>query len=125
MATLGEGPELLFRTQHKVLAAPFHMDVDGNVDATRFFSTPYPEEAEAIARRRHIDLVVACRYIPEAYLRSGPGGTEGTTKDFAPHFIMRLMSGRVPAWLKPVPIPGLDNYVIYEVRPSAAAPAAQ
>ena len=103
MSTIGSGPELLFRTQHTVLSAPYHMDVEGNVDATRFFSTPYPEEAEGIARRRHVDLVVTCRYIPEFYLRptlSKMFAKNDTLKDFSPHFISRLMSGKTPQWLK-------------------------
>ncbi len=42
------GPELLFRTDHNVLAAPFHMDASGNLDTYRFFSTLLPEEAKTI-----------------------------------------------------------------------------
>lgn len=126
MNSIGEGPELLFRTNHQILAAPFHMDIDGNVDSTRFFSTPYPEEAEAIARRRHIDLVVSCMFAENFYFHINPWkknpAEEGPGKDFAPHFIERLLTGRIPPWLKPVKIPGLTNYVIYEVLPPASAP---
>jgi hypothetical protein len=120
MNTLSSGPELLFRTNDSVLAAPFHMDVAGNIDSMRFFSTPYPEEAEAIARRRHIDLIVSCRYFPEVYLRptlSKELSREDSTKDFAPHMIERLMLDKVPNWLKRVSTPTLPNYVIYEVLP--------
>ncbi len=121
MNPMGLGPELLFRTQHKVLAAPFHMDVEGNVDATRFFSTPYPEEAEAIARRRHIDLVVTCALVESYYFHKKPwdktDDVSGPGQDFAPHFIERLVQGHIPAWLKPMKVPGLKNYFIYEVLP--------
>jgi len=123
MNTMGAGPELLFRTNHSVLSPPYHMDVEGNLDATRFFSTPYAEEAEAIARRRHVDLVVACRYISEFYLRpviSKMLAKSDDTKDFAPHFILQLMTGKTPAWLRRADIPGLENYVIYDVLPPAA-----
>lgn len=121
MSPIGMGPELLFRTQHKILAAPYHMDVEGNVDSTRFFSTPYPDEAEAIVRRRHIDLVISCMLAESFYFNTRPwdkaADTAGPGKDFAPHFIERLISGHIPAWLKPVKVPGLTNYVIYEVLP--------
>lgn len=121
MNSIGEGPEILFRTNHKILAAPFHMDVEGNLDSTRFFSTPYPEEAEAIVRRRHIDLVVSCQFAENFYFHIDPRhknqAEEGPGKDFAPHFIERLLVGHIPPWLKPVKIPGLRNYVIYEVLP--------
>lgn len=126
MNPMGIGPELLFRTPHKVLSAPFHMDVMGNIDSTRFFSTPYPEEAEAIARRRNVDLVVACLYASNFYFHTDPTGkknrTEGPGKDFAPHFIERLIRGHIPPWLKPVKVPGLNNYVVYEVLPPTTAP---
>jgi hypothetical protein len=125
MNALSEGPELLFRTNHQILAAPYHMDVEGNVDSTRFFSTPYPEEAEAIARRRHVDLVVTCMFASDFYFHVNPSHKEenkdGPGKDFAPHFIERLLTGHIPAWLKPVKIPGLTNYLIYEVLPPADA----
>ena len=121
MNAIGEGPEILFRSNHQVLAAPFHMDVAGNIDSARFFSTPYPEEAEAIARRRHVDLVVACSYAETFYFNSDPTKKtedgDGPGKDFAPHFIERLLTGRIPPWLKPLRFPGLENYVIYEVLP--------
>ncbi len=121
MNSLNTGPEILFRTPHQVLSAPFHMDVSGNIDATRFFSTPYPSEAKAIAERRHIDLVVACRLIPNIYMRPPAGFEKVSTdnspsRDFAPHFIERLMGNKAPDWLTPIPFHGLNNYIIYEVR---------
>ncbi|HEU0118723.1 MAG TPA: hypothetical protein VFR09_08840 [Alphaproteobacteria bacterium] len=120
VSSMGQGPELLFRTPHKVLSAPYHMDVSGNIDATRFFSTPYASEAEQIARRRKIELVAACRYVPDVYTRPPEGKpgtlTGGAGKDFAPHFIELLMTGRAPKWLKEVDFRGLSNFVIYEVR---------
>jgi hypothetical protein len=122
MNALDQGPELLFRTNDSVLAAPFHMDVQGNVDSTRFLSTPYPEEAEAIVRRRHVDLVVTCTYAEAMYFHTNAwskdgAGPSGPSTDFAEHFVERLIRGHIPAWLKPVKVPGLNNYVIYEVLP--------
>lgn len=137
MGSLNEGPELLFRTPHQVLAAPFHMDVSGNVDADRFFSTPYASEAEAIAKRRHIDLVIACRYVPDrltrtpsnAILENGSptaAATTGTSEhDFAPHFIELIMTNKQPPWLKPIRFPELHNFVIFEMSPDATSGATQ
>jgi hypothetical protein len=117
LSSMGMGPELLFRTPHGVLAAPFHMNVTGNIDSTRFFSTPYASEAEAIAHRRHADLVVACRYVPEIYLRTPESlkVDEEHGKDFAPHFIELLMTNKAPPWLKQVNFKNLDNWLIFEV----------
>lgn len=118
MNTLSDGPELLFRTQHSVLSAPYHMNVEGNLDATRFFSTPYSEEARGIAMRRNVDLVVLCRAFPEMYMRvsmaKGPA-VDGNNVDIGTHFIALLAVGKHPPWLKPVDVPGMTNYAIYKV----------
>jgi hypothetical protein len=130
MSSMGQGPELLFRTPHKILSAPFHMDVSGNIDATRFFSTPYESEAEAIARRRGVDLVVTCRAVPRIYMRppAGEKPQEGNdSHDFAPHFVELLMTDKQPDWLKPIHFRGLSNYSIFEVHlppENGAAPPA-
>jgi hypothetical protein len=118
--TMGTGPELLFRTPHMVLSAPFHMDVGGNLDATRFFATTVPAEAEAIARRHKADLVIACHAVPDVYLEPSKDGAQAKNE---PHFIQLLMVDRAPLWLKRVRFKGLDNYVVYEVEPPVAVPS--
>lgn len=123
MNDMALGPELIFRTSHSALAAPF-FDTEGNTDAYRFFSTPYPDEAKAIALRRHIDLVVMCQAIPIYYLRTTISQPDTAVKaDFAPHFVQSLIAGHAPDWLKRVRIPGLKNFVIYEVTPQMSTPA--
>ncbi|MDP9127101.1 MAG: hypothetical protein M3N08_02415 [Pseudomonadota bacterium] len=121
---MGLGPELLFRTSHRVLAAPF-LDTWGNIDAYRFFSTPYAQEAESIARRRHIDVVVTCATIPLSYLRTSidqPDSAVG--RDFAPHFVESLIRNRAPKWLKRVQDTRLKNFAVYEVLPPGTPAAA-
>jgi hypothetical protein len=138
MNTMDSGPELLFRTSHQVLAAPFHTDVAGNLDTERFFSTYDPAEAEAIARKRHIDLVLSCYMMPRIYVGIdakgqptdskdappsppfiGPGSKFGPGGKFKAHFIQLLAAGRAPPWLKRVAAPGANNYFVYEVDRAA------
>jgi hypothetical protein len=108
------GPEFLFRTRHHVLAAPFHMDVQGNVDAARFLSTSYPQEAENIARARGVDLVVVCRAVADIYI---------APKDQPPSLVERLFTGKAPDWLERIPANDVDNFVIYGVKaPSTQSP---
>lgn len=112
--SISSGPELLFRTQHSVLSAPYHTNLSGNVDTTRFFATPLAFEAEEIAQKRGAELVVMCRAVPNMYMHpatavKGGGGIVGPT------FIQLLMSGKAPAWLKMVKDPRLTNYVVYEI----------
>jgi hypothetical protein len=122
LSSMAQGPELLFRTPHTVLSAPYHMDISGNIDVTRFFSTPYESEAESIARRRHADLVVACRFVPSLYTRApanvpSPKNATIQGEDVVPHFAELLVTNKAPSWLKRVDFPGLNNYVIYEILP--------
>ncbi len=134
MNTMGIGPELMFRTPHMVLSAPFHTSVEGNLDAVHFFSATDPAEAEAIARRRHVDLVVSCILIPGMYTDmmeknaphdAGKTPTKEQAAKASPPFILRLVTGRkLPGWLVPVHSPALRNFVIYEVAaPAKESPA--
>lgn len=115
--TISSGPELLFRTKHKVLSAPYHTNVAGNVDTTRFFATPFSFEAEEIARRHNADLVVMCRAVPDMYMRAQTA-VKGADVSKMPTFIQILMSGKAPVWLKMVKEPRLKNFVVYEIDPS-------
>ncbi|MDR3424233.1 MAG: hypothetical protein P4M13_04020 [Alphaproteobacteria bacterium] len=105
------GPELLFRTDHSVLAAPYHMNVEGNVDAAHFLTTTDPTEAMKIARRRRVDLVVACRAVAGFYLPQKGG---------APTFIEALFGESAPKGLERFPSAVVKNFVLYRVRPAEA-----
>ena len=120
LSGIGMGPEILFRTPHNILSAPFHMNVNGNLDTTRFFTTLYPDEAERIARRRHVDMIVVCRLVPDLYITPSLDPARAGSlpaHDDSPHFIERLMSGRVPPWLRRIAFKGVDDFVVYEVLP--------
>jgi hypothetical protein len=128
MNTMGLGPELMFRTTDKVISAPYHEDVAGNLDAVRFFSTTDPVKAETIARQRHVDLVVVCMMIPGMYTNlttirealpdTGDGAKQEPGGKSSPPFILQLLSGaNLPKWLKPIRSPRLHNYVVYEITP--------
>jgi hypothetical protein len=122
-----EGPELLFRTLHDVIAANFN--VAGNLDVYNFFGAREDAEAKAIAHKWHADLVLACRSIPLGYARlkgSQIGKTAflTTTKEGTlgivsnpehPTLIERLAQGKAPSWLKPIEIPGDKDYLLFEV----------
>jgi hypothetical protein len=92
MAPIDFGPELLYRTPHAVLAAPYHRNAAGNLDAIDFFLGP-ESAARAIAQRRGVSLIVTCRHMPEldGYANIAPDGMAA-----------RLIRDRPPAWLKPI-----------------------
>ncbi len=122
MNSVNDGPELLFRTHHNVLAGPYHMNVSGNLDSTAFFSTMNPNEATAIAYHRGVDLVTLCNELPFIYQNS-------EAEDFASHqhaktsntnkvetFAQHLVDGDTLPWLKASSYSNLGNMILLEVR---------
>lgn len=118
---IDQGPELLFRTPHEVLSAPYHTNVRGNLDALDFFSTTDAAQAEQIARRDGINLVVMCRNIPDMYLQgAGPhyvifpnGEIRMRPND---SFAGQLAFHKIPGWLTEISVPKPSNYLLFEVK---------
>lgn len=107
--SLNEGPELLFRTRHSVLAGPYHMNVEGNLDALRFFTAVDAAEAEAIARRRKADMVVLCDMPSQLRAYRSENPTQAI-------FVQQLIAGQIPDWLKPVQSPQFGDLRVFQVR---------
>ena len=91
------GPELLYRTRHAVLAAPYHRNASGILDIYRVFSALNPAASKTIVDARGIELVLLCPS-PRERLFYG-GEVEGVT------LYQRLLEGRPPPWLAPVALP--------------------
>ena len=103
-APIDNGAELLFRTPHQVLAAPFERDVGGNLDLFDLFTAPSDDAAHAIAARRHVDIVMFCRPDAAMWLPDDPG-----------IFLRRLQAGKIPGWLHPLAAPPESGFSVYEV----------
>jgi hypothetical protein len=123
MNMVNQGPGLLFYTPHTVMSAPYHTNVRGNLEATKFFSTTDAAKAEEIARQYGIDMVVACKYVPVMYLKDGVRKSDGDSSRFAPNdsFTAKLVEGKVPEWLKEVPVPQPSKIALFEVLPKRDA----
>jgi hypothetical protein len=91
------GPELLYRTGHAVVAAPYHRNAPGILDIHRMFSAVDPAISEAIVEARGIELALLCPSPRERLFYAGEA--EGTT------FYQRLLEGWTPPWLAPVALP--------------------
>ena len=103
MAPIDMGSHLLLETGHGVVAAPYHRNEAGVLDAFRFFNRPV-EEARAIAQQRGLGLVVLCSAMPEM---QGPGLSEPGT------ILSLLAAGTPPDWLADVSLGGpLKVYAI-------------
>jgi len=114
--TINEGAEVLFRTPHMVLAAPYHTDVEGIRDTTKFFLTHDPHVAEEIAKRHKADLILmnysSFNHINEIVL---PNGTRQQLPIDQSPFASQLAFGHVPDWLRPANVKLPDNYFLFEV----------
>ena len=91
------GPELLYRTQHAVVAAPYHRNAPGILDIYRMFSAVDPATSKAIVDARGIELALLCPSPRERLLYVGE--VEGVT------LYQRLLDGRPPPWLAPLALP--------------------
>lgn len=103
MTPIDLGAHMLLETPHAVVAAPYHRNQSGVLDAFRFFNGS-ADEALAIARKRGLGLLVTCRAMPEML---SPARAEPGT------MLNLLANDTLPAWLADVSLDGpLKVYAI-------------
>ncbi len=90
-APIDLGPAVLLLTQHRVLAAPYHRNIQGLIDNRRIFAGT-EDAALATVRARNVEAILFCRkFVPV------------TTQADQPAFLNeRLSAGRPPWWLAPM-----------------------
>lgn len=103
LAHVDWGPEILYRTDAQVLAAPYHRNVGGILDARAFLSGSV-EHAARIAEERGVDLVAVCLERDAAYL-----GDDRSPGDL----LSAIATGEEPAWLSLISASG--GLKVYEV----------
>jgi len=92
MTPIDLGSHMLFYTPHSVVAAPYHRNQQGVLDAFHFFNWPI-DEARKILEARGISVIVTCPAMPEM---SG-------LPDAAPDSFVKLVEiDALPAWLRDV-----------------------
>jgi len=99
------GPRLITVTPHDAVTGPYHRNAAQIIDVMRAWRGT-PENARATIERYRIDYVLICPNLSEStiYRSEAPQG-----------FYMRLIRGRVPAWLRPVPLPAGSPYRMWTV----------
>ncbi|MHA6717939.1 hypothetical protein ACX40Y_00685 [Sphingomonas sp. RS6] len=97
VAPVDLGAFVLAASHHRVFAAPYHRNAQGNQAMYDIFLNQ-PAESEAIARRWGIDYLAIC---PDSFDELGEEGADPSLLAGA------LRQGRVPAWLTPIPAPGI------------------
>jgi hypothetical protein len=103
MTPVDLGAHVLLETPHAVVAAPYHRNEEGMLDAFRFLNGPV-DAAREIAARRGLGLFVTCDAMPEM---RGTGLLEEGT------LLNSLAAGTPPNWLDDVSLGGpLKVYAI-------------
>ncbi len=108
LAFLDYGSELLYRTPHRVVAAPYQRNGAGIYDTYTILTTTDDSTARAGIEKRAVDWILVCPGGDEAgfFHSNGAGGA----------FYRRLTVGPLPRWVEPVPLPKGLAYRLY--RPS-------
>lgn len=108
VAPIDLGAYVLAASRHRVLAAPYHRNTQGNRAMYELFLSP-PTQAEALARRWGVDYVAIC---PDSFDELGPTGSD-------PHRLAgALRSGHIPAWLRPLSPAGTVPRVFTLTQPA-------
>ena len=109
LAFMFDGPEIVYRSPHAVVATPYQRNTAGILDTYDFFAATDEAQALEIIDRRGIELVLLCRHGNEAQQYKGKG-SDRTVYD-------RLLTDDAPGWLRPWPLPvGLaGNHALFEV----------
>src|SRR3546814_7325469 len=97
LAFMDVGPELLYRTRHRVIGTPYHRNGDGIFDGYRILATTDFDAARAAVDERRIDLVLLCRSPAERAFYAPAEGEE--------NLYTLLEHGAPPTWLMAVPLP--------------------
>ena len=103
------GSSMLRHTMHRVLAGPYHRNMDGNIAVLEAFIGS-PDKALEIARANDIGLLAVC-----------PGNSETTfLADRAPEGLLAgLVAGKAPDWLELVPESQDGPLSVYRVLPGS------
>ena len=111
-APIDLGPDILFRTPHAALAAPYHRNNAGNLDAMGILENADMEAVQALMRRRGVDWIVLCE----------PAEPYALPTDPSEHWLLRrLAAGEPPPWLVRMVLPTEDGLAVYRTVDAAAS----
>lgn len=104
------GPEILYRTPHRVVGTPYHRNTQGLLDTFNVLSNTDLSESKAVLAARKVNFMLLCvNSVEEEMMLDYPGDT----------LMRRLTSSNPPPWLQKTPLPdGLDaSFRLYRFVP--------
>lgn len=100
------GPRLITVTHHNAIAGPYHRNGGAILDVQHAF-TGTADQFRAIARRHGATLLLICPDMAESTVYLSRAKTD---------FYGQLRTGKVPAWLEPVPMPKSWPLRLWRIR---------
>lgn len=91
------GPEILYRTQHQVIATPYHRNDAGILFNHRVMTAANPEEALKAISQRPVDLVILTPQFSDKVVYNAAQNPD--------IFYNQLLNRQIPGWLEKVPTP--------------------
>lgn len=109
LAAIDFGPEILYRTPHKVLATPYHRNSSGILFAHAVMSATQDSTAFALLKERHVNLILLYPASHEQLLFN-PTNNPAT-------LYARLLDGEYPTWLQPLSLSAdlKEHFIIFQV----------
>jgi hypothetical protein len=106
---LDHGPEILYRTRHSVISAPYHRNGAGIWDSHQLFAAEDEAESRAVISRRGVDLLLICPTGAERRFFSYASGSK--------NLYSRLLDGDIPNWLAPIEVKpeGTSDFQVFRV----------
>ena len=124
LAHVDDGPQILYRTELRVIATPYHRNDAGILYYFDLMKETDMETIQDKLRERSVSLILQRVPVEKEQASEAPenDGTEAPEpaeaepeQESPPDFKSRLKSGAVPAWLVPVTLPeDLAGYRLYE-----------
>ena len=109
LASPNFGPELLYRTPHRVVGTLQHPNAAGILDSIRIFGSNDEARTLDLIRKRRVDLIMICVH----------GGSDGYIRGRDDDRILyrRLMDGNPPSWARAVRLPPelSDSILLFEI----------
>lgn len=110
LSHIHQGPEIMYRTPHRVIGSPYHRNTEGILDNYNALATTNLDESYEIFFQREIDFVVLCVDSPEErhFLK-----IEGDT------MIRKITEDEPPEWLQKMPLPNHleEHFRVFEFFP--------
>lgn len=106
-AFVDDGPELLFWTNHQVLAAPYHRNEKGMVASYEIITADSADEARKVMKKYGANALMFCQPETDVWQQEKLESPDNS-------FVKDLHEGRIPDWLEPVKADNIGRYLIFK-----------